>query len=141
MGTTPSRCYAEILNLFFGGGNEKSIGLSKGKYLCLCAGKRPQTSCVVKSPTNLCRQTLSSALLQHCGPSNAAGPCTACKVPNGGAAAATLTARPRGSHIAGCWSAGDWGRYEVGRKSGQGDGWEERNKRCKGDGGRGGGEK
>lgn len=41
-----------------------------------------------------------------------AGPCIACKDPDGGVVAATLTARPRGSHTADCWSAGDWGERE-----------------------------
>ena len=49
------------------------------------------------------------------------GPCIACKDPDGGVVAATLTARPRDSHTAGCWSAGDWGREEAeGKRRGEG---------------------
>lgn len=68
------------------------------------------------NPTYLCRQTPSSAPRPRCAPSSAAGPCTACKGPDGGAVATTLTARLRDSHTAGCWSAGGWGRDET-------DGW------------------
>lgn len=66
--------------------------------------------------TYLCRQTPSSAPRPRCAPSSAAGPCTECKDPDGGAVATTLTARLRDSHTAGCWSAGGWGREET-------DGW------------------
>ena len=59
-----------------------------------------------------------------------AGPCTACRDPGGGAVAATPKARPRGSHTAGCWSAGDCGGRRGGGGGGAGGG---------GKGGKGGG--
>lgn len=78
------------------------------------------------STTYLCRQTPSSAPQPRCAPSSAVGPCTECKDPGGGAVAATQTARPRGSHTAGCWSAGDCERRwtRTGReKKGVGSVW------------------
>lgn len=55
-----------------------------------------------------------------------AGPCIVCRDPDEGAVAATLTARQRGSHTAGCWSAVDWrrdrggGRIDSGRRERRG---------------------
>lgn len=66
--------------------------------------------------THLCRQTPSSAPQPHYAPSGAEGPCTAYISPGGGVAATTLTARPRDSHNAGCWSAGDLGNKGGGGK-------------------------
>lgn len=72
----------------------------------------------------LCRQTPSSAPQPHCAPSSVGGPCTECRDPGGGAVAATQTARPRGSHTAGCWSAGDWER-RLGKRGREEEGEEE----------------
>lgn len=60
--------------------------------------------------TYLRTQTPSSAPPPRCAPSSEVGPCTEYRDPDGGAVAATPTARPRGSHTAGCWSAGGWER-------------------------------
>lgn len=80
---------------------------------------RPEKQICVS--TYLCRQTPSSAPRPRCAPSSVAGPCIACKDPGGGAVAATLTARPRCSHTAGCWSAGGWGRRRGGGRRGDGE--------------------
>lgn len=91
--------------------------------LLLSTSKRKKliTKPTVARPTYLHTQTPFSAPQPHCAPSSVAGPCIVCRDPSGGAAAATRTARLRGSRIAGCWSVG--GCAEGGGEGGEGGEW------------------